>query len=259
MPNLGSGMKIPTTASDRPGNTGSNFSNPAHFVSSGRCLHRRHRDIVPGCGGESTAQNARSKKIPSRWTTIRELEQLWATLRRFRRGTTLMYQESDLNLDSNRRSQFELKSLTISLASRTRACSIALSPPPQLKSGVAWPPNSIVSFLPKAFTKGACWHAAFRTPLFPLQVRNVLVVLVADIFQQFRVHHQRHRLSVSPRLGVRPGIVDGRRDVHVSEVTPAEALSHVQRLRGRMAQLIQPHLAAEARGLDHQRVPVPLA
>src|ERR1700683_1711713 len=50
---------------------------------------------------------------------------------------------------TERNSQFELKSSTISFASRTRACDLASSPPPQLKSGVSRPENSMVSFVPK--------------------------------------------------------------------------------------------------------------
>src|ERR1035438_8446986 len=43
----------------------------------------------------------------------------------------------------------ELKSLTISFASRNRAFSFSLFPPPQLRSGVSWKPSAIVSMVPK--------------------------------------------------------------------------------------------------------------
>src|SRR6185503_2185255 len=57
---------------------------------------------------------------------------------------------------------------------------------------------------------------------------EVLVVLVADVFQQFRVGSQHERKRDIPRFRVGARIVDRDEDVHVPEVLAHEALDHTQ-------------------------------
>ena len=88
-------------------------------------------------------------------------------------------------------------------------------------------------------------------------VREVLVVFVADVLHQLvivlidRVAVQRKRLRVCPR------ILDGDFVVQVIEIRTPIALDHVQMVGVRMAREVEPELLVEPDGIDEQRIAFP--
>src|SRR6187402_2093579 len=87
---------------------------------------------------------------------------------------------------------------------------------------------------------------------------RLLLVLETDELHQLRVRQQRHFNRRAPRLRVRLRIVDGDADVHVTEVLATELRRHMERLCGRLSQLVEPHAAVEPTALDDQGVAIPL-
>src|SRR5262245_53029907 len=87
----------------------------------------------------------------------------------------------------------------------------------------------------------------------------VLVVLLADVFNQLRVRLIYGGLDDGPRARVGPRIVDRDRDVHVAEVLARVPLDDVQRIGDGMAVRVEPALVVEPFGFDDKRVAFPLA
>ena len=72
-----------------------------------------------------------------------------------------------------------------------------------------------------------------RPPLQKCLFRNphhVSLVFETDEFHQFRVGQQCDLNIRAPRPGIGFGIVDRDLNIHVTEVFPLEACSHMQRL-----------------------------
>src|SRR5262245_37892465 len=84
----------------------------------------------------------------------------------------------------------------------------------------------------------APWHLSF-----PYDVLGILVVFLADVFDELGIRLEDCGLGDRPRPRVRLRIVDGDDDVHVPEVLARVTLDDVQRVGHRMAVGVEPSLA----------------
>src|SRR5579862_1735738 len=89
--------------------------------------------------------------------------------------------------------------------------------------------------------------------LLPDEVFHVLVVFLADVFDQLAAEQGRLR-GERPRLRKRLRIVDRVLDLQVAEVRPADALGHFHVRRMRDARLVEPGDVVLPDGLDDERV-----
>src|SRR5262249_49397748 len=99
-------------------------------------------------------------------------------------------------------------------------------------------------------------------PAFELLADNVLrilIILLADVFDQLRVRLIHRRLDDGPRTRVGLRIVDRDRDVHVAEVLARVAFGHVQRIGDGMTVRVEPALVVETLRLHDECVALPLA
>src|SRR5665213_384690 len=78
------------------------------------------------------------------------------------------------------------------------------------------------------------------------QMNQVLIVLQANVFQQFPSRLKRNLETGGPRLGVRARIVDGSFVTQRIEIRPPEFFDHVQLLGRGMPHIIQPGAPVEA-------------
>ena len=84
-----------------------------------------------------------------------------------------------------------------------------------------------------------------------------LVVLVADVLDQFRIRKQSLALSIGQRLRVRLRIVDRDLDIQVPDIAAPEPFDQVHCVAMRMAAAIEPGLVVEAGGVNDQGVAFP--
>src|SRR6185503_17511504 len=85
-----------------------------------------------------------------------------------------------------------------------------------------------------------------------------LVVVVAERFDELGVGHQRQRRLNGPRLQEGLAIVDGNRQLHVTEIGSAKTFGHAQRIAVWTAlQRVEPAAISETCGLDDEDVAVP--
>src|SRR5690242_12702523 len=93
--------------------------------------------------------------------------------------------------------------------------------------------------------------------VFARNVWYVLVIFIADIFEQIGIR-LKHGVPVhSKRPGVGSRVGDGSFDIQMTEIGAAEALDDVQLLGVRMARKIEPEFVVEPDGIDHHRVAIP--
>src|SRR5262245_58913749 len=87
------------------------------------------------------------------------------------------------------------------------------------------------------------------------------VSILANEFDQVRVHHETLGHLDGPRLGIGLRIVDGDLDFEGSEIGTAKLLRYLRSLCERAALNVEPLRIGiqESSGLDHKRVPFPLA
>jgi len=81
---------------------------------------------------------------------------------------------------------------------------------------------------------------------------QILLVLVAEVLEEFRVGSQMEVLRNTPRLRVDLAIVDGVSNVQVSEVAARETLDDSQRVA--MGSTERKSGPVEARSIHDQRV-----
>src|SRR5579864_5189020 len=106
---------------------------------------------------------------------------------------------------------------------------------------------------PTVSTAGMCP----RVGLLLLHVDCVLLVFVAEHFEDVGVGFEIVADLDGKRLGVHLGVVEGRFHVQVSEVAAVETFRDAQRFAMRVAQGIERGLIVEARGFHHQYVALP--
>src|SRR5262245_53169388 len=87
---------------------------------------------------------------------------------------------------------------------------------------------------------------------------QITVILVADVFHQFGIGQQMHRLRDRPRFGVDLRVIDSDLNIHVPKIFPPKALGDLQSLGGWFACLIHPGLSVKTFSVDHQGVAFPL-
>src|SRR6185503_4677999 len=93
--------------------------------------------------------------------------------------------------------------------------------------------------------------------VFANDMRNVLVVFIADIFEQVGIR-LKHGMTVhGERPGVSSRIVDGGFDLQMTQVGAPKTLHHVQLLSVGMPREIEPEFVVEPDGVDDHRVAIP--
>ena len=97
-----------------------------------------------------------------------------------------------------------------------------------------------------------------RTPRRPLQQRQILIILLANIFHQFRPRHQRRLTQRRKRLRVRTRIVNRNLNRHAPQIRARVALDGVRFLGMWMALVVEPELVVEPNRIHHQRVSLPM-
>src|SRR4029453_11832571 len=102
------------------------------------------------------------------------------------------------------------------------------------------------------------WHETLLAAEFPSQVLKITIILTGA-FDDVAVRHQAHLFLYCPGLGINLWVIDRNNDFHVPVVCPAETFGDMQRIRSRLARLIQPCLSIETEGVDNQGVAIPLA
>src|SRR5262249_54170255 len=88
---------------------------------------------------------------------------------------------------------------------------------------------------------------------------QVLLVFVADIFQQVRIELYVLQELDGPGSSICLWVVDGEFDFQSSVVRPTETLCHLGGLRDRITGDIRPCILPETNGLHDQGVAVPLS
>src|SRR5579863_1940699 len=88
---------------------------------------------------------------------------------------------------------------------------------------------------------------------------EILLILVANVFEQLRVRHEFdfNRDGPGSHIGLR--VVERRFQLHVSKIDAAKTFCDTEILRVRMATYVEPCLVIESGALNHQCVPVPVA
>src|SRR5260221_560586 len=94
-------------------------------------------------------------------------------------------------------------------------------------------------------------------PSLPLHPLRRLLVLEADLVDQFGVDPEFLIHLDGPRARVRLAIVDRDLDFERAETRPSNPLGHLRGIRHRAPGHIEPETVAKADGLDDERVPVP--
>src|SRR5579872_4948634 len=95
--------------------------------------------------------------------------------------------------------------------------------------------------------------------VLPDDVNHVLIVLVANILNDFGVGKKRGVAIEGERPGVSGGIVDGDIKIQMIQIGSAVAFGHVQFFSVGMGGEIEPELVVEAYGIDYQGVAFPLS
>src|SRR5579872_299267 len=102
--------------------------------------------------------------------------------------------------------------------------------------------------------------ASFGTAgLLAGEVREVLVVLAADVFQQIGVRHQRRVFAHGPGLCVGFRVVDRQPHFQMPEVAPVIPLRKVHGVAVRPSRIVQPGARVDPDRIYYKRVTVPLA
>jgi hypothetical protein len=87
-------------------------------------------------------------------------------------------------------------------------------------------------------------------------MRLILLVL-ADVFDELGIGHQFKRHSYSPRLSICLGVVNRELNFHATDIEASNALDCSQRFGVWMASKIEPLPIMETRSLDDQGVALP--
>src|SRR5207249_3172848 len=90
-------------------------------------------------------------------------------------------------------------------------------------------------------------------------VNLIPVTFAADILKHVRIRYVIHGQRDAQGLGQGLGIVESDLKLHVSEIAAPESLGYAQVFGMRVACPIEPTPVIEARGLDHERVSLPVA
>src|ERR1700682_2719501 len=92
-----------------------------------------------------------------------------------------------------------------------------------------------------------------------MDVSDILVVLLADIFHKIRVRFQSGVSIQGKRLGIGSRVLDGSFPFDVPQVGAGRTLNSVQLFGARVTGEVDPELVVETDGVDHQRVALMLA
>src|ERR1700682_2993402 len=85
-----------------------------------------------------------------------------------------------------------------------------------------------------------------------------ILLVIANVFEHFRIGSQLKPDIFSPWLGVSLGVIDGDLNAQMPEVGACEALGDMHRVAVGMTCVIQPAPVVESSGIDNQRVSLPL-
>ena len=85
-------------------------------------------------------------------------------------------------------------------------------------------------------------------PLLAYQVLDILIVLVADVFEELCIGEQPEGQFDRPRFGISFGVVHGDLEIHVAEIPAPEAFRYAQRLRAGKSEIVHPSAIVEFGG-----------